>query len=98
MSAFFFVLGVYAATASTDVLTSHFLLDRPGFEEVGFSPFPNRTANTAVKLSLGGVAVYGFYRLHDRWPKAAWVIAVVALGLEALAVGRNVRFIMRRAP
>jgi hypothetical protein len=96
MSAFLFVLGVYAATASTDVLSSYYLLGRPGFEEVGFSPFPSRGANTAVKLGLGGVAVYALYRLHDRWPKAAWVIAIVAVGLEAIAVGRNVRFLMRR--
>jgi len=96
VSAFLFVLGVFAATASTDVLTSHYLLGRPGFHEVGFSPFPSRTANTALKLGFGGVSVYALYRLRDQWPKAAWVIAVVLLGLEAIAVGRNARFIMRR--
>jgi hypothetical protein len=97
MSAFMFVLGVFAATATTDVLTSHYLLNRPGFEEVGFSPFPSRTANTAVKLSLGGVSLYALYRLHDRWPRAAWVIAISFLALEAIAVGRNMRF-MRHEP
>jgi hypothetical protein len=96
MSAFLFVLGAFAATASTDVLTSHYLLGRPGFQEVGFAPFPSRTANTAVKLGFGGVSVYALYRLRDQWPKAAWVIAVGLLALEAIAVGRNVRFVMRR--
>ena len=96
MSAFLFVLGVYAATATTDVLSSHYLLGRPGFEEVGFAPFPSRTANTAVKLSLGGISVYGLIRLHDRWPKAAWVIVVAGIVVEAIAVGRNVRFTSRR--
>jgi hypothetical protein len=97
MSAFLFVLGVFAATATTDVLTSHYLLGRPGFQEVGFSPFPSRTANTVVKLGLGGVSGYALYRLHDRWPKAAWVIAVGLVVIEAIAVSRNVRFSRREA-
>jgi len=96
MSAFLFVLGAFAATATTDVLSSHYLLGHPGFEEVGFAPFPSRTANTAVKLSLGGISVYALRRLYDRWPKAAWVIAVVGVVVEAIAVGRNVRLVMRR--
>jgi len=87
-----FVLGIYAATGATDILSSHYLLGRPGFHEVGFAPFPSRTANASVKLGLVGVSVIGLYRLHGRWPKAAWVIAIVALGLEAIAVGRNIRF------
>ena len=33
MSAFLFVLGAFAATATTDVLTSHYLLGQPGFHE-----------------------------------------------------------------
>jgi len=95
MSAFLFVLGVYAATGATDILSSHYLLGRPGFHEVGFAPFPSRTANASVKLGLVGVSVIGLYRMRDRWPKAAWVIVVAALAVEAIAVGRNVRFMRR---
>ena len=93
MSAFMFVLGVFAATATTDVLTSHYLLSRPGFEEVGFAPFASRTANTSVKLGLGGVMVYALYRGHRDRPKLAWIIAISFLALEAIAVGRNIRFV-----
>ena len=96
MSAFLFVLGAFAATASTDVLTSHYLLGRPGFQEVGFAPFPSRTANTAVKLGLGGVTTYALSRVHRDRPRLAWALTVGLLALEAIAVGRNVRFVMRR--
>ncbi len=96
MSAFLFVLSVFAATASTDVLTSHYLLGQPGFQEVGFAPFPSRSANTTIKLGLGGASVYALYRLHKRKPKTAWVIAAAFVAVEAVAAGRNVRFIRRQ--
>ncbi len=93
---FLFVLGLFTATATTDVLSSHFLLGRPGFEEVGFSPFASREANTAVKLGLGGVTAYALYRVYERRPRVAWVLTVALLALEAVAVGRNVRFMRRQ--
>jgi len=96
MSAFFFVLGVYAAAATTDVLSSHYLLADPAFQEVGFSPFSNRTANAAVKLGLGGVAVYGLYRLREKHPRVAWVMAIVAVAIESIAVWRNLTLTRQR--
>jgi hypothetical protein len=96
MSAFLFVLGVFAATATTDVLSSHYLLGDPAFQEVGFSPFSNRTANTAVKLGLGGVTSYALARVYERRPRVAWVLTVVLLAVEAIAVFRNVRFLEQR--
>jgi hypothetical protein len=96
MSAFLFVLGVFAATATTDVLSSHYLLADPAFQEVGFSPFSNRTANTAVKLGLGGVTSYALSRVYEKRPRVAWVLTVVLLAVEAIAVFRNVRFLEQR--
>ena len=63
---------------------------------MGFSPFSSRTANTAVKLGLGGVTSYALSRVYEHRPRVAWVLTVVLLGVEAIAVFRNVRFIEQR--